>query len=241
MTLQSILSILYPAQCIACENLIAEDAALCPDCWRDTPFIQGAVCHKCGAPLMGDAPGDETAKCDDCLVTERPWDSGTSVLVYKGITRRLILAFKHGDRQDLVRPFAVWAASKIRANLGEGDVLIPVPIHWRRLIKRRYNQSSLVAHQIAALTGAKFMPDALVRTRHTKPQEGLSFQERFDLQRGTIRTHPTRSKELAGRRVFIVDDVMTSGATMSVAARAAKSAGATKVHTITLARVVKEH
>lgn len=238
--MQSILSILYPSQCIACDALVAETAALCPGCWRDTPFIRGVACQKCGAPLLGDAPGDEVARCDDCLLTKRSWDSGISVLEYKGIARRLILALKHGDRQDLVGPLSNWAIAKMRFPPRENDVILPVPIHWRRMLKRRYNQSGLVAKKIADATGSIFVPDGLVRTRHTKPQEGLSFQERFDLQRGTIRAHSNRAKVLGGRRVFIVDDVMTSGATFATTAIAVKNAGATSVHTIALARVVKD-
>ena len=239
--MQSILSVLYPRQCIACETLVVEGAALCPTCWRDTPFIQGACCIKCGAPLMGDAPGDDVAKCDDCLVTARPWSTGVSALVYKGIARRLILGLKHGDRSDLVGPFASWVEGRLRTSMTEKDVILPVPIHWRRMIKRKFNQSGLISKKISISTGAEYLPDALIRVRHTRPQEGLSFQERFELQSGSIRPHGTRSKYLHGRRVFIVDDVMTSGATLAAATKAVMAAGANEVHTLTLARVVKDY
>ena len=238
--MQSVLSILYPAQCIGCGGLVAEDAALCADCWRETPFIHGASCRKCGAPLLGDAPGDATARCDDCLITPRPWAAGGSALIYKGVARRLVMGLKHGDRHDLVRPMARWMAARLPAVPGADTIILPVPIHWRRMVKRRFNQSALLAAELARLTGARHVPDALIRLRHTKPQEGLSVQERFALQAGTISAGTRRARALKDRPVLIVDDVMTSGATLAAATTAAQGAGAARVDVVTLARVVKD-
>jgi ComF family protein len=240
MGMQSVLRAIYPAQCIGCGTVVLDEAALCPACWRETPFIRGSACVKCGAPLPGEAPGDEAAECDDCMATPRPWETGAAALVYEGVARRLVMALKHGDRHDLVRPFAGWMAARLRCAHDARTLIVPVPIHWRRLLRRRFNQSALLARSLARQTGAVHAPDALHRIRNTAPQEGMTVEERTALQTGAIVPHPRRGHILKGRHVLIVDDVMTSGATLSAAASAARSAGARRVDTLTLARVVKD-
>ena len=150
------------------------------------------------------------------------------------------MALKHGDRQDLVGPFASWMLEALPTTPSTEDVFLPVPIHWRRMLKRKFNQSALLAKAMARLSGANFIPDALLRLRHTPPQEGMTLIERFELQAGTIVPHHSRSKRLKDRKVIIVDDVMTSGATLAAAATAVHAAGARCVNTVTLTRVVKE-
>ena len=238
--MQSALRLIYPTQCLACETLVEGAFGLCAGCWGDITFIDGAACLTCGVPLLGEAPGDEAALCDECIVTPRPWETGAAELLYDRIGRRLVLALKHGDRHDLVAPMARWMVSRLRAGTGSGDMVVPVPAHWTRLLRRRYNQSALLARAVAQLTGATWCADALVRVRATKPQEGMSFADRFAMQAGAIVPHPRRGQRLSGRRVLIVDDVMTSGATLASAAGAAARAGAARVDTVTLARVAKD-
>ena len=199
-------------------------------------FIRGTTCCRCGVPLPGEAPGDEAAECDDCMGGPRRWDRGSAAAVYDGTGRRMVLALKHGDRQDLVPVMARWMAPHVA--YGDGLAVVPVPIHWRRMVRRRFNQSALLARALARLLDAEYLPDALIRTRATPPQEGLSRDARFRLQADTIRPHPRRGAALAGRRVLIVDDVMTSGATMAAAAVAAGAAS--RIEAAVFARVVKD-
>jgi predicted amidophosphoribosyltransferase len=216
------------------------DGALCALCWAEAGFVVGTACCKCGAPLPGDAPGDDTALCDDCLTIRRPWRSGSAVFAYRGVARRLILALKHGDRQDLVPVLARWMADSIRGRPGPDDIVVPVPIHWTRLLHRRFNQSALLALGIAQVCGAQAVPDALIRLRRTKPQEGLTLTERFALQAGTMAPNPRRVQAMRGKSVVLVDDVMTSGATLAAATAAAYDAGASAVAVVIIARVVKD-
>ena len=188
---------------------------------------------------MGDAPGDDQALCDSCMTIERPWRWGTAVMTYHGVARRLVMALKHGDRQDLVIPMASWMIEKIRGRLGEIDVVVPVPIHWRRMVKRKFNQSALLSNEFAKSLEIESMPDALLRARFTKPQEGLSLAERFDLQNGSISENPRRIGSIRGQRVLLIDDVMTSGATFHAGTLALQAMGAKSVYTVALARVVK--
>jgi ComF family protein len=226
--------LLYPDQCVSCGALVDGPHGLCPACWADTPFVRGLACDACGQPLLGDR-SDGMAICDACLDMPRPWDRGRAALLYEGTARRMILRLKHGDRTDLARPAARWLADAGREILEDGDLLVPVPVHWTRLFSRRYNQAAELARALAALTGLEFAPDALARTRKTPVQDGLGVAERFANTEAAIRA----TRPLAARNVVLIDDVMTSGATLTAATNACHAAGAARVSVLVLARVAK--
>jgi len=237
--MQRALRIIYPPQCVSCAAPVAGELALCGDCWRDTPFISGLVCNACGTPLPGqDSAGD--VLCDDCMVIARPWAAGRAALLYKDNARRLVLALKHGDRTELARPAAGWMLRAADGLLDPETIVVPVPIHWTRLLRRRYNQAALLAGELTKLAGLKSMPDALVRPRHTAVQDGMGRNARFANMAGAIVAHPKKAGILAGRPVLLVDDVMTSGATLAAATEACHVAGATRICVLTLARVAKD-
>ena len=215
------------------------DFGLCGPCWRDTPFIGGTICDTCGVPLPGD---DDTGslKCDDCLITPRPWVEGRAALLYRDNARRLVLALKHGDRQEIAQPAALWMARAIDDLPKQHMIVAPVPLHWTRLLKRRYNQSALLAQALARHTDLPVCPDLLQRHQRTQSLDGMTKENRFSSVKGAIRVHPKRRHRLAGRPVLLVDDVMTSGATLSAAADACLAAGSGPVYVVALARVSKD-
>lgn len=239
MQLQSVIRAIYPAQCVACDALTEAEFGLCGTCWRDTKFIGGVICDTCGTPLPGDDRG-EVIQCDDCMTIARPWDHGRAALVYDGVGRSLVLRLKHGDRTELARPAAKWMVRLIQPLLNNDTVLVPVPLHWMRLARRRYNQAALLAHALGRETGQHICPDGLLRPQRTRPLEGHGREARFAALSGAIVANPKRVDILKGRSVLLVDDVMTSGATLAASAEAAKAAGAANVSIVTLARVVKE-
>jgi predicted amidophosphoribosyltransferase len=151
-----------------------------------------------------------------------------------------VLALKHGDRTDLARPGARWLRAAGAALLTPGSVLVPVPAHWTRLVRRRYNQAALLAHALARLTGLDWLPDALVRNRRTATLDGLTREQRFAMLGAAIRPHPRRGARLKDRPVVLIDDVMTSGATLAAATEACHAGGATEVSVLVLARVAKD-
>ena len=171
MRLQAALQMIYPPQCLTCDALVTTDFGLCGPCWRETPFIAGLVCDLCGVPLPGDDPGYEV-HCDDCLTMARPWSQGRAALLYRDNGRRLVLALKHGDRLDLARPASGWLLRAAGPMLKPGMLVAPVPLHWMRLIRRRYNQAALLSAALAAAAGLEHCPDLVVRRRHTGSQEG---------------------------------------------------------------------
>ncbi len=237
--MQSIIRAIYPAQCVACDVQTETEHGLCGTCWAETQFIGGLVCDTCGTPLPGEDTG-EAVQCDDCMTIARPWHRGRAVLAYTGVGRRLVLGLKHGDRTDFVPALARWMAQRVRDIAVEPAVLVPVPLHWTRLARRRYNQSAVLAQGMARQLGWPLCLDALQRPKRTRALEGHSRDARFAQLSGAIVPHPKRLAQIAGQRVILVDDVMTSGATLAAGTEAAYQAGAENVSIVTLARVVKD-
>lgn len=237
--MQGLLSLLFPPQCSLCDALTAEDFALCPECWRDTPFIHGLVCDACGAPLLGEDEG-RAELCDECLAHPRPWTRGRAAMLYRDNGRKLVLALKHGDRTELARTAAPWLLRAARPLIGERTLVAPVPLHRGRLFRRRYNQSALLSARLARLARCEHCPDLLVRRRRTPSQEGRSREARFANLAGAIEAHPRRAGRMRGRDVLLVDDVMTSGATLAAAAGACLAAGAAEVKVVVLSRVAMD-
>ncbi|EIE50099.1 ComF family protein [Salipiger aestuarii] len=236
--LQTVLKMVYPSRCLICGGLVETDFGLCGTCWRDTPFIAGLTCDCCGIPLIGDS--DDAEFCDDCLVTPPPWMQGRAGLVYRDNGRKLVLMLKHGDRHDIALPAASWMARQARPMLRDNMIAVPVPLHLRRHFKRRYNQSALLSRALAQELGIDHVPDALERLRHTASLDGKSREARYHALADALRVRPRCRHLIEGRPVLIVDDVLTSGATLSAATEACLAAGASEVCISVLARVAKE-
>jgi len=197
------------------------------------------VCEGCGIPLLGAVDGHRI-ECDDCMRTPRPWRQGRAALLYADRARQLVLALKHGDRPDIARPAGAWLARAARPMLTPGMLIAPVPLHWTRLLRRRYNQAALLAAALAREVGAEHCPDLLIRSRRTRKLEDVTAEDRLEILRGVIAAHPKRRHRITGRPVLLVDDVMTSGATLSACAAACHAAGAGSVDVVVLARVAKD-
>lgn len=236
--MQSILRYIYPSQCLTCSALVESEMGLCGACWRKTPFIHGLTCKSCGVALPGTDDGEDV-QCNDCMTIDRPWRRGVAAVMYQDHARHIVLGLKYADRTDLARPLAGWISRKI-GTVSDGTCIVPVPMHWRRRVGRRYNQAALLAQHIARDFGVPYLPDALLRPQATAPLDRVSPQARFVQMKNAILPNPKQAHRLSGRAVIVVDDVMTSGATLSACTRACFEAGARQVDIAVLARVAKD-
>ncbi len=235
--MQRAISWIYPPQCPICAGFVEEQGGLCPDCWRQTPFLAGLVCHACGCVLPGQSEGAEF--CDDCLSTPRPWQAGRAAVAYRDYGRRIVLSLKHGDRPELAKPAAEWMWKAGRSILPDTALLVPVPVHWSRLLRRRYNQSAELARFLGQVSGLSVLPDALIRVRRTQVQDRMTVEERRRNMAGAITVKQSRAAAICGEDICLVDDVMTSGATLTACSDALHSRGAGRVFILVLARAEK--
>ncbi|SOB95206.1 ComF family protein [Rhodobacter maris] len=233
-----VLHTIFPPRCICCGAAVSSDFGLCGPCWRETHFITGCQCEACGAPLPGAA--EAKVLCDDCLASPRPWLRGRAAFTYEGTGRQLVLAFKYADRLDLVQPLGEMLARTAAPLISPGMVVAPVPLHRLRLVKRMYNQSALLAQSMARRVRLPCLPDLFERKRATRSQEGLNRAAREANLEGAIRLRPKYAERIRGRPLLIVDDVMTSGATLAACEEAARAAGSGPVSVVVLARVAKD-
>jgi len=233
----AVLDTLLPPRCLSCRAAVDRQGGICAGCWGGLAFLAAPLCACCGRPFEVATP--EGTLCGDCLRRRPPYDRARSSLVYDDASRPLIAAFKYHDRTPMAALLALWMARAGAELLAEADVIVPVPLHWTRLFARRFNQSAMLAAEIAALTGRPVMADGLVRRRRTRPQARLGHDARLRNVRGAIVVHPRRADRIRGARVLLVDDVLTTGATVDVCAAVLRRGGAVAVDVLTAARVVR--
>ncbi len=232
------LDFLYPPLCIGCRTQVAEPGSLCAVCWQDIEFLDGPACTCCGLPFELDPGGD--TQCAACLADPPSFDHARAVMRYDEDSRGPILALKHADRLDLVPGFARWLDRAGRNLLDETDVIVPVPLHPSRLWRRRYNQAAELARAVGRLAHKPIKPAALRRIRATPSQgEMPSAQARRRNMRGAFEVPAHCKSSIDKRRILLIDDVLTTGATADSCARVLKRAGAAKVNVLALARVVR--
>lgn len=224
-----------PPRCLACGTVVGEPDALCGQCWGAMSFFAPPWCAVCGLPFphpMGDG-----AVCGECARQRASWHRARAVLRYDRHSRELVLALKRGDRTHLAKALGLWMRRAGGEMLDGADLLVPVPLHWTRLFARRYNQAGLLAHAIHAAGGPPVAPDWLIRRRRTPSQGRLGARARARNVRGAFVLRRGRSVE--GKRLVIIDDVLTTGATVEECARVLRREGAEFVGVLTLARALR--
>ena len=224
-----------PPRCLACGTIVDEPDALCSRCWAGMTFFAPPWCAICGLPFPH--PMGEEAVCADCARQKPSWDRARAVMRYDKHSRHLVLALKHGDRTHVARALGRWMGRAGVELLDGADIIVPVPLHWTRLFTRRYNQAGLLAHAVRAAGGPPVMPDGLVRRRRTPSQGRLGPAARARNVRGAFAVR--RGRDVKGKRIVLVDDVLTTGATVEECARVLRRAGAAFVGVLTLSRAVR--
>ncbi len=234
---QAALDLVLPPHCVCCGGPVTVQRQLCVDCFRLTGFITEPCCVRCGVPFASAAQGGPDMMCPACREAPPLFDRARAALRYDSQTRRLLLPFKHADRTEIAWTLVPHMARAGVTLLRQADVLVPVPLHRRRLFLRRYNQAVLLARGLARAARKPLAPDALVRTRATASLGAKSAAERATEIAGVFAVRASRAAVVIGRRVLLIDDVMTSGATANACAGALLAAGAVAVDVLVAARV----
>lgn len=229
------IDIALPALCISCREPVAGQG-VCAACWAKLSFIAPPFCARLGIPFVYD-PGPGMLSME-AIANPPAYQRARAAVRYDDVARTMVHALKYQDRTDLAPAMGRWMARAGHEMLREADMLVPVPLHWRRAWSRRYNQSGALARVIGRSAGLPVTGDALRRVRPTQQQIGLSRSERADNVQGAFKVPSEKKSSVQGRRIVLIDDVLTSGATADACARALLRARAASVDVLVFARVV---
>ena len=238
--LKNILNFLLPPRCVCCGKILESEDDLCPDCFRQVNFISEPYCRRCGMPFADMTGANADMLCPNCVKNKKNFFRfKRSAVKYDDFSKKMILAFKFMDKTENVKIFAKWL--KVAGNdifAAGADILVPVPLHYSRLVKRRYNQSALLVLELSKLTGLTADLTSLVKFKSTKPQVHFSGQERVKNVKGVFKVKtPAKIK---GKRIILIDDVLTTGSTVRECSKVLLAAGAASVDVLTVARVCRD-
>lgn len=236
--LRSIANFVWPQRSIVSGERHGGDAPLTPEEFGRVNFLNGAGCRSCAAPLEIDM-GEDTL-CGACASKAPKWDQARAAIAYDDTSRQAILELKHAGRRDGLNTMATWMALAGRDILPETDWLVPVPLHYQRLATRGFNQSAWLTQGVSRKTGTLALVDALSRKRNTPSQGGLTARQRRRNVAGAFEVRKSRQARIKGSTVTLVDDVLTTGATLAACTKALRRAGAARVNVLVLARVVRD-
>jgi len=231
-------AIVYPPVCVACGVMTERHGALCAACWRAVRFLDQPWCEVMGEPF-GHDPGDGVVSLQ-AIARPPPYARARAAVAYEGVARSLVHSLKYADRADLAPLMASWMIRAGRELIDCSDVVVPVPLHRGRMFERRYNQSAELARALAGTCSLPMLAGVLLRVRATRQQVGLGLRARQENVRSAFAVDSARRSLLEGRRVLLVDDVLTTGSTLESATRALLKAGVTEVKVLTFARVASD-
>ncbi len=232
------LNLLMPPQCPITREAVAAPGILSPEGWAALHFIEAPFCDRCGVPFSSDY--GKGVLCPSCIANPLGVTIARAALSYNDAAGKLVSDLKFSDRLDQVAMLGAWMIRAGGDVLKPGAIIAPVPLHWRRLAARRFNQSGLIAAEIAKQSGHSLLQQAVHRHRATPPQRELtSVSARRRNVVGAFQVKPKYTAQVRGAHVILIDDVLTTGATLSAAAAALRRAGAARVDALVLARVVK--
>jgi len=230
------LDMLFPPRCLKCGGETDATGGLCADCWPKITFLTPPHCACCGQPFPYEV--GEGALCGACMQGAPNYERARAVFAYGEESRALVLSFKHADATHAAPSYGRWLARAGAELLADAELVVPVPLHRRRLFMRRYNQAALLAHAVGKIADRPVGADVLLRVKATTPHVDMGRLARLRNVAGAFALHPAWKERISGKRILLVDDVYTTGATVGGCAAVLKRGGARAVDVLTLARVV---
>ncbi len=226
------LDALLPRRCHCCGQRVASDDGLCGNCWSKMPFLEKPWCQQLGTPFSHEV-GDDLLSSR--AIAEPPaFDRLRSVAFYSGPARELVLGLKFSQRREFAVPMGRWMA-RVGGEFPKDSMVVPVPLHWTRLWSRRFNQAAGLSRVVASITKGQFAPGVLARRKRTRQQVGLPAKERQRNVRQAFNVPNSAHEAILGRSIVLVDDVYTTGSTVTACTKALKRAGAASVDVLTFA------
>jgi ComF family protein len=229
--------LVWPPRSLLSDALVSRPGAIEPELWSRLDFLSDQCCFRCGFPFETAVEGE--ALCGACAAKAPAYHRARAALAYDDLSRRLVLDLKRAGRCDGLGVYAAWMKQAGADLVAEADVLAPVPLHWTRLLSRRFNQAAWLAQALGRAARKPVLYAALKRVRARKSQAGLNPDQRRRNVAGAFRASPESRKLIEGRAVLLIDDVFTTGATAEACARALKRVGAARTDVLTLSRVVR--
>ncbi|MBP7710641.1 MAG: ComF family protein [Rickettsiales bacterium] len=232
--LKSFLKIIFPSHCLACEKIISADGLFCADCWPKLQFISEPKCAICAYPFEFQGL---SLLCAKCLTKKPSFDKSVAIFRYNHVIRKIISSLKYRDQTFVAKKFARLLFDKAKNEIAACDLIIPVPLHVKRLRKRKFNQAILLAKNLLKFAPKKtFYPDFLIRTKHTKPQVELKKKDRENNLKNVFEVNEKYRETVRGKKIILIDDVTTTGATLENCAKVLKKCGAKEVVVLVVAK-----
>jgi len=236
--LRSLASFVWPQRSIISDKRLSSDTPMSAKEFAKINFLNGAGCRTCAVPLEIGLGHD--GQCAACLAKPPKWDQARAAIAYDDVSRQAILELKHAGRRDGLSIMCNWMSLAGRDILPDTDWLVPVPLHYQRLAARGFNQAAWLAQGVARRTGTLALLDGLSRKRNTPSQGGLTAKQRRRNVAGAFEVRKSRFSRIKGSTITLVDDVLTTGSTLTACTKALQKAGAARVNVLVLARVVRD-
>lgn len=230
---------ILPPRCAFTGNLVDSQGMIAPEAWAGLSFVTAPHCHNCGMPFEFAPSAGEAMQCASCLTDPPEFAMARTALAYDDASRGFILGFKHGDQTESVVTMVPWLKAAGADFWERADMVVPVPLHRWRLLRRRYNQAALMGRAMAKAMGKGFIADGMMRTRATPSQGHLKADERKKNVSKAFAVNPKRAGAITGKSIVLIDDVYTTGSTVRECAKILLASGAKEVFVLTLARVIK--
>jgi ComF family protein len=234
--LNHLLDIIYPPRCISCGDNVHENGSICAKCWSDINFITNPQCNICGFPFDFEVSAD--ALCSGCIKTKPSFSKARAVFIYDDASYNMIKSLKYHDKTENCAAYARWMSRVGSEMINDTDIIIPVPIHFSKLILRKYNQAALLAHGLAKTSNKKILSNAIIRKKNTKSQAEFSYKERFNNIKGAFKINSEYLDALKNKNRLLIDDVITTGATVEECTKMLLRAKVAKVEVLTLAKTL---